>query len=254
MKQLRQATLMQHLRAHGLTTVADLASRAGASAATIRRDLAELERTGRLVRVHGGARLPPDDLAHDEPVPFERVATHELRHKHAIARRAARLVSDGDVVLLDIGTTTMLLARELRGRRITVLTSSLAVLDELRHDRTVELVLLGGTVRRAYHSLVGVLTEDALRQVRAATAFLGTSGITTDGDVLDTTLVEVPVKRAMMRSADRVVLLADHSKLPGHGTLRVCGADGIHTLVTDDRADPQVLAALAERGTEVITA
>lgn len=254
MKQLRQAALMRHLRAHGLTTVDDLASRAGASHATVRRDLAELEREGRLVRVHGGAQLPPDDQARDEPVPFERVATHELGPKHAIARRAARLVSDGDVVLLDIGTTTMLLARELRGRRITVITSSLAVLDELRHDRTVELVLLGGTVRRTYHSLVGVLTEDALRQVRVTTAFLGTSGITADGDVLDTTLVEVPVKRAIMRCADRVVLLADHGKLPGHGTLRVCGADGIHTLVTDDKADPQVRATLAELGTEVITA
>ncbi|WP_226345922.1 DeoR/GlpR family DNA-binding transcription regulator [Agilicoccus flavus] len=254
MKPLRQAALMRRLRAHGPATVDDLAAHLGASHASVRRDLAELERAGRLVRVHGGAVLPPDDASPEEPVPFERVATHELADKRAIAVRAAQLVADGDVVLLDIGTTTMLLARELRGRRVTVVTNSLAVLDELRHDRHVELVLLGGSVRRTYHSLVGVLTEDALRQVRATTAFLGTSGITPAGDVLDTTLVEVPVKRAMARSARRVVLLADHTKLPGHGTLRVCGGDGIDILVTDEQADPRMLATLTELGTEVITA
>ncbi|AKT50893.1 DeoR/GlpR family DNA-binding transcription regulator [Arsenicicoccus sp. oral taxon 190] len=250
---MRQAAVLAHLRAHGLTSVDDLAARLGASHATIRRDLHELECAGQVLRVHGGASLPPD-VDSDEPVPFERVATHEQRHKEAIAARAARLVVDGDVVLLDIGTTTMLLARELRGRHITVVTSSLAVLDELRHDRHVELILLGGIVRRTYHSLVGVLTEDTLRQVRVTRAFLGTSGITAAGDVLDTTLVEVPVKRAMIASAEHVVLLADHTKLPGHGTLRVCGAGDIRTLVTDDRADPQICSALAELGTEVITA
>ncbi|KNX39287.1 DeoR/GlpR family DNA-binding transcription regulator [Luteipulveratus halotolerans] len=251
---MRQAAALQHLRTHGLTAVEDLAARLESSASTIRRDLAELERAGRVVRVHGGATVPEGDTTADEPVPFARVATHELRAKQAIARRAARLVQDGDVVLLDIGTTTLALAHELRGRRITVVTSSLAVLDELRPDPTVELILLGGALRRQYHSLVGVLTEDALRQVRATVVFLGTSGVTADGSVLDTTLVEVPVKRAMLGCGARTVLLADHSKLPGSGTLRVCGLDAVDTLVTDRHPPAATLAAWTELGTEVITA
>ena len=252
-KQMRQAAALQHLRTHGLTAVEDLAARLDSSASTIRRDLAELERAGRVVRVHGGATVP-DDATADEPVPFARVVTHELRSKQAIARRAAQLVSDGDVVILDIGTTTLALARGLSGRRITVVTSSLAVLDELRQDPEVELILLGGAVRRQYHSLVGVLTEDALRQVRADITFLGTSGVSADGSVLDTTLVEVPIKRAMLRSGARTALLADHSKLPGSGTLRVCGLDEIDVLVTDTRTAPEALAICTELDTEVVTA
>jgi DeoR/GlpR family transcriptional regulator of sugar metabolism len=251
LQRLRHAEIARRVRSAGATSVHDLAEQLGVSPSTIRRDLELLNRTGALTRVRGGALVTVDD---GEDLPFTTVAGINMPDKDAVAARAAGLVRDGDVVLLDIGTTTMCLAQYLRGRHITVVTASLAVLDVLRDDRAVELLLLGGLVRRTYHSLVGVLTEDALRQVRADRAFLGMSGIRPDGQVLDTTLVEVPVKRAMIEAAGQVVLLADRHKFPGTGALRVCGPGEIDVLVTNEGADQATLRACAAAGVEVMLA
>ena len=131
--------------------------------------------------------------------------------------RAAELVTDGDVVVLDIGTTTALIARALRGKKITVITASIAVLDELRTDNGIELIMLGGVLRRSYHSLVGSLTESALSQLRATISFVGTSGIRPDGTVMDSTGIEVPVKRAILASSPAAVLVADETKFRAPG-------------------------------------
>jgi DeoR/GlpR family transcriptional regulator of sugar metabolism len=253
----RHLELVRRLRADGTASVGELARILGVSSATIRRDLRQLDRAGVLVRVHGGATV---DTATVDTVadwsaerPFAEVAADQAGDKALVARRAAGLVEDGEVLLLDIGTTTVMLARELRGRPVTVITASLAVLDVLRDDPKVELILLGGLLRRTYLSLVGTLTEDALSQVRADRAFLGASGVRSTG-VLDTTLVEVPVKRAIVAAADRVVLLADRHKLPGTGSLRVCGLGAVDVLVTNRGADPGTLEVCAGAGTQVLLA
>jgi DeoR/GlpR family transcriptional regulator of sugar metabolism len=246
----RQRAIADQVRTEAVS-VDDLATQLGVSAATIRRDLAQLSRSGLVQRVHGGAAPMPSV---DPDRPFEEVADDAADAKRAIGRLAATLVDDGDVVLLDIGTTTSALARELRSREVTVITPSLAVLDVLRDDAVVDLVLLGGSVRRRYHSLVGPLTEDSLQQVHARTVFLGTSGVSANGVVLDTTSVEVPTKRGLIASADRVVLLADHTKFPGKGSLRVCRLNIVDVLVTTAGADPATLAIARASGTEVLIA
>lgn len=251
-RQHRHLEIVQRLKLHGVTSVDDLVREFGVSASTIRRDLQLLDAGGQLVRVNGGAVSPADDA--DVTRPFSAVVTANVQSKRAVALKAAAMVPDGATVLLDIGTTTRLLAIELRGRPITVITASLAVLDALRDDPRVELVLLGGFVRRTYHSMVGVLTEDALRQVHADIAFLGASGVRADGTVLDTTLVEVPVKRALIASADRSVLVADEHKFPGSGALRVCSAEELSAVVTNTGAEPETLAVFGDNDVEVVLA
>src|SRR5829696_3915170 len=246
----RHRAIADELR-DGAVSVQDLVARLGVSSATIRRDLAELSSAGLVRRIHGGA-APAFSVEVDRP--YEEVADDAAAEKLAIAERAAQLVRDGDTVLLDIGTTTGALARQLRGRSITVITPSLAVLDALRGDPAVGIVLLGGSLRRAYHSLVGPLTEEALRQVRASTVFLGTSGIDADGWVLDTTSVEVPTKRLMLEAGGRVVLLADHTKFPGQGTIRVCDFGSVSTLITTSEAHAPTLELARARGTDVLLA
>jgi DeoR/GlpR family transcriptional regulator of sugar metabolism len=223
------------------------------SPSTIRRDLQSLDSEGALRRVRGGAGcLAGDDVVMgDDPVPFAEFAGVAAGDKERVARSAAGLVEDGEVVLIDIGTTTARLAHALRRRRITVITSSLAVVDELRDDTDVQLLVLGGILRRNYLSMVGMLTEQALREVRAHRLFLGTSGIRRDGRVMDSTLVEVPVKRAMMTAAEQTVVLADRGKFPGTGLLPVCGPEDVHVLVTNDGADPATLAVCARAGAQI---
>ena len=236
------------LRADGPGEVTNLFRALGVSGATVRRDLTHLHHEGLLQRVHGGAA----PLGTTEP-PYDVVAEDHQDAKVRVGRTAAGLVRDGDVVLVDIGTTTSHLARGLRGREVTVITSSLPVYEELAADEAVELILLGGVVRRNYRSLVGFLTEHALGQVHADLLFLGTSGVRRDGTVLDTTAVEVPIKRAMLRAAERAVLVADAGKFPGRGIARVCGAGDLAVLVTEPGADPETLARMADAGVELVT-
>jgi DeoR/GlpR family transcriptional regulator of sugar metabolism len=146
------------------------------------------------------------------------------------------------------------LARQLHGRRITVVTSNLAVLDELLDDEDVELVILSGVVRRNYRSLVGFLAEDALRQVRATRAFLGASAVRSDGSVMDSTMVEVTMKRGMVAAAEQVVLLADAAKFDGHGLARVCGPEDLDVVVTEADVPAQPLEAFERAGVRLLRA
>ena len=226
-----------------------LATELRVSTSTIRRDLDVLGADGLLRRVRGGgSSVEPDAIG------FREVSGQSSAEKDAIAARAARLVPDGSVIVIDIGTTTARLAHQLRGRRLTVITSSLAVVDELRDEDSIELIVLGGVLRNNYLSLVGMLTEQALAQLSANLCFLSASGVRANGHVMDTTGIEVPVKRAMVAAAERTVLLADRTKFPGTGLLSVCGPDQIAVLVTNEGADQATLDIFAAAGTEVLTA
>lgn len=251
LQHLRHAEITRRVRRAGATSVRDLAVQLGVSPSTIRRDLELLGRDGTLTRVRGGALASPDA---DVERPFAEVLGVDEQAKESVAAAAAAMVEDGEVLLLDIGTTTVRLARHLARRRVTVVTSSLAVLDVLRDDPVVEVLLLGGRLRRAYHSLVGMLTEEALRQVCADRLFLGAGGVRPDGQVTDTTVAEVPLKRAMITAARQVVLLVDRNKFPGTGALRVCGAEDLDVLVTNEGADPRTLSVLTGEGVAVVTA
>ncbi|MFC4472204.1 DeoR/GlpR family DNA-binding transcription regulator [Streptomyces xiangluensis] len=257
----RHAKIVKSLRmTGGVASVRDLAERLQVSESTIRRDLTLLDRDGELIRTYGGAALSlraNAEAAAEEAVtedPFAVAASHDMAMKEAMAIRAAELVADDSVVVLDIGTSTSLIARHLRGRPVTVITSNLAVLDELRDDDTVRLVMLGGVLRRNYQSLVGSLTERALRQISADLLFLSCTGVRAGGHVVDDMAVEAPIKQAMIEVADRVVLVAAESKFPGTGSLRLCSLSDVDVLVTTAGADPRTLDLCRQAGGKVITA
>jgi DeoR/GlpR family transcriptional regulator of sugar metabolism len=248
LQERRHELILRTLRAEGTATVARLVDLLGTSAATVRRDLVLLDEEGLLRRVHGGAAAVVD--ADD---PFADVAAVRVEEKDAVARRCAELIKDGETVLLDIGTTAHRVSRLLHGRSLTVVTSNLAVYEELADDVTIQLILLGGVVRRDYRSLVGFLTEDNLAQIHADRLILGTSGVRANGQVVDTTVVQVPVKRAMIAASDQVILAADADKFPGSGMARVCDAADLDVVVTNAGAAPDTLAALAAADVEVMT-
>ncbi|KAB2341113.1 DeoR/GlpR family DNA-binding transcription regulator [Actinomadura rudentiformis] len=243
----RHELILRILRTDGPTTVETLADRLATSGATIRRDLAQLDEDGLLRRVHGGA-VPTEDR--DDP--FIDVAAVHTAEKDAIAARCAELIKDGETVLIDIGTTAHRVARRLRGRSLTVITSSLAVVEELQEEPDIQLMVLGGMLWRPYRSLVGFMTEDNIRQIHADRLILGTSGVRPSGHVMDTTVIEVPVKRAMISVSDQVILVADAGKFPGIGMAKVCGPEDLDLVVTNAPADAATAAALREAGTEII--
>lgn len=244
----RRQLILRAVRGGRGAEVVELAQRFDVSEMTVRRDLAHLAREGKVVRVHGGA------VSDREEPPFAEIAVERLAEKERIGRAAGELVRDGQTIMIDIGTTTLQLARQLRDRELTVITSSLAVLDELFPCEGIELISLGGIVRRNYRSLVGVLAEDMLRQLTADISFIGASGLRPDLSIMDTTIVEVPIKRGMIAAADRVVLLADAAKFYMGGIVRVCGAEELQTLVTDAPDGEPAVRKLVRAGVEVVHA
>ncbi|WP_375425687.1 DeoR/GlpR family DNA-binding transcription regulator [uncultured Friedmanniella sp.] len=254
----RQDRIVGVLRSGGAASVRDLARSLEVSESTIRRDLDRLDRNGELVRTYGGAVLRPGETVtergdpHRWEGPFAAEADLELKSR--VAARAAELVADDAVVLLDIGTTTPLVARRLRGRPVTVITSNLAVVDELRDDRSVRLVVLGGVFRRNYRSLVGSLTAAALAQVSADLVVLSCTGVRPSGHVVDNMAVEAPIKQAMIAAADRVAVVASETKFPGTGSLRLCSLADVDYLVTTPGARTETLDKCREAGGEVILA
>jgi DeoR/GlpR family transcriptional regulator of sugar metabolism len=243
----RRQAILRAVRS-GTAHVTALADEFGVSEMTVRRDLQALASDGKLERVHGGA------VNVESERPFSEIVVERLEAKDRIGRAAAALVEDGQTVMIDIGTTTLQVARHLRGRSLTVVTTNLAVYEELLPEPDIELVLPGGAVRRNYLSLVGMLAEDALRRLRADIAFLGTSGIDADLAVWDTTMVEVPIKRAMIAASKRTVLLADAEKFGMDAMVRVCEASELDAIVTDERVPTERREALDEVGVEVIVA
>lgn len=243
----RRQRILQAVRS-GTAHVSDLARAFDVSEMTVRRDLRALARDGKLERVHGGAVESVPER------PFEEIALEGTEAKGRIGAAAAALVEDGQTVMIDIGTTTLQAARHLRGRSVTVITTNLAAYEELRHDPEIELVLSGGLVRRNYLSLVGMLAEDSIRQLGADIAFIGTSAIDHDLSVWDTTMVEVPIKRAMIGAASRVVLLAESTKFAMSGVVRICGATELDHIVTDADIPATSRAAIEDAGIEVTIA
>ncbi|AGP58044.1 hypothetical protein M271_33145 [Streptomyces rapamycinicus NRRL 5491] len=243
-----------------MASVRELAENLQVSESTIRRDLTLLDRNGELLRTYGGAALSPHGAAEaagaevEPETPFDQVISRDEALKEAIAEEAVKLVEDDSVIVLDIGTTPLAIARRLRGRPVTVITSSLPVLDVLRDDEAVRLVMLGGVLRRNYQSLVGSLTEQALRQVSADLLFLSCTGVRPNGHVVDNMAVEAPLKQAMIETAGKVVLVAVETKFPGTGSLRVCSLSDLDVLITTSGADPNTLQLCREADGKVILA
>ncbi|WP_189266574.1 DeoR/GlpR family DNA-binding transcription regulator [Streptomyces fuscichromogenes] len=242
----RHQLILQALRSGGTVTVTELADRLEASAATVRRDLLKLEEDGLLTRVHGGA------VVEEDPAPFTEAAEAQPDAKDAIAAQAATMIEDGQSVILDSGSTVYRLARRLHGRRITVITNNLAVYEELVRDESVELMLLGGMVVRESRMLDGFMAEDNLRQVHADWLFMGACGVRAGAQVMDTTVAEVPARRAMIAASDRVALLVDDTKFPGTGMVRICGPEDLDVVVTNAPSGTAVRTALEEAGVAVV--
>jgi DeoR/GlpR family transcriptional regulator of sugar metabolism len=243
----RRVEILRAVRS-GTAHVSDLAESFGVSEMTVRRDLHALASDGKLERVHGGA------VQHAFEPGFEKIEVERFDVKDRLGATAASLVEDGQTVMIDIGTSTLQMARHLHGKKITVVTTNLAVVEELLPDPEIELVLPGGIVRRNYRSLVGVLAEDSLRQLKSDVAFLGCSGVDLDLGVWDTTMVEVPIKRLMIAGADLTVLIADAAKFSMTGVVRVCGPESIDHVVTDAPLPAACRSAVDAAGIEVTVA
>lgn len=214
------------------------------SESTIRRDLAELAESGRILRTYGGAALPLTHLP--ESTVNERIGTNRAQ-KDAIGRLAASLVQDGDTLILDGGTTTAALATHLHGKRnLHVVTNNLMALPTLSMEEGIAVTLLGGTLRKVSMGTVGALAELTLSRMTADKLFLGADGLVAGRGLCEANMDQVALKCKMIEQAAEVIVLADASKLGFAGQQAWAPLERPWTLVTDTGASPKQLVPFRE--------
>jgi DeoR family fructose operon transcriptional repressor len=250
----RQHAIATLVTERGRLAVTAVAEEFGVTTETVRRDLSILERAGMVRRVHGGA-VPAGALTLVETGLGERHGTR-TEAKRAIAAAAISLLPAADgSVLLDGGSTTAALADVLpTDRRLYVATNSVPIAARLSASPAVTLHVLGGRVRGITQTAVGDATVRALRDLRLDVVFLGTNGISAGHGFSTPDEAEAATKRAMVRAAQRVIVLADSSKLGREHLVRFAAVEDVDVLVTDNGADPGVVAELEPTGIEVLIA
>jgi len=250
----RRAQIAELVRQSGAVRVADLAERFLVSEVTIRNDLMQLEKQGQLIRDRGGA-LPLDHAREiTSLLAVEQRAHLQTAEKQRIARAAAQLVSPGDTILMDAGTTVVEMAPHLAAiTPLTVVTNALNVALEVAAKTDARVIVLGGNFSRESSSTLGSIAEHTLAELLVQKAFLGTQAFDLEHGFTDTTMEIAQVKRAMIKAARRVILLTDSSKLGHSGFIKVAPLTAVQTLITDTGLPDEVRAELERLGVEVVT-
>lgn len=246
----RQKIILQHLQEKDCVKVDELTKEFNVSKVTIRTDLDNLENKGLLVRTHGGAMAP-------EKQSYIRIISNTIKEstieKDMVCKAASALITNGDTIILDNGSTTVHLAKYLKDRSITVATASLLAMNQLMNDESIELIMLGGILRRYSMGAIGPIVKTCLQQFHAKWLFMGASGISPSYGISCTNLIEAETKQAMIKSADLVCLLVDSSKLNRVSFAKVCFWDEIDYLIID-KIDDEAKAEIESHGVEVVIA
>ena len=244
----RQREILDSARVQGRVSVDGLAGAFAVTPQTIRRDLNDLCLRGLLARVHGGA-IPATSVSN---VGYEERRQLSSEGKQSIGARAAEMIPQNCSVILNIGTTTEQVARNLYNHRdLVVITNNINVVNILSGSPGKELILAGGVVRQSDGGIVGEAAVDFIRGFRVDYAVIGASALDPEGAVLDYDFREVSVARAIVENARKVVLVSDGSKFERTAPVRICGLQAVDIFVTD-RAPPEPFrAACARHGVEL---
>ena len=244
----RLISLVNELQGVGRVDVRAAAARLGATEMTIRRDLDLLVQRGVARRVRGGA---VSLLARGDEIPYWMRALESPEAKTRIGEAAAGLLSDGEAVAIDSGTTALSCARALRERRLTVLAVSLHAAAVVADSPTIKLILPGGEIRRDERALVGPAAVAGIASLRLDAVILGACGLA-DGTVTAYDLGDAAVKQALIDVSARVIVAAESAKLDRTGMAVVCGADRVDTLVTDTEVPAAAVESWRQAEVEVL--
>jgi len=237
------------ISSRGLISVAELSAEFGVSQATIRSDLDELETRGVLVRAHGGAVAATPNISE---LSFATREQMQVQEKNRIGQAAAGMIRDGDAIALDASTTSLAIAKQIKDRsELTVITNGIRIALELFDAPGVTVVMPGGFLRREAISLVGELGQEVLARFNVQKGFFGARGITLEEGLTDINNDEVQLKAAMVRAAKEVIAIVDHTKWERVAFASFASIDQVDKVITDDKALPDLVAALRQRGIEM---
>jgi DeoR family transcriptional regulator, fructose operon transcriptional repressor len=244
----RRQSILAEVYAKGRVSVKGIAARRDVSEATARRDLQALVATGQLEHVHGGAAAPRvSDFS------FQSKSYRNMEAKTTIGRLAAELVSEGDQVFMDSGTTTLQLAMHVKQRQdLTVITSSVRLAEEFAVSAGSRVIMLGGQYRPDRHDTVGALAMRTLETLHNYLAFIGADGLSMDIGLTANDIESANLHALAVANARETVLLADHTKFLRSSLSRIVDFNAVSRIVTDQPPPPEWMAFLDGKGIDVI--
>ena len=247
----RHNVIEQEIRKAGFVLVPDMSELLGVSEETVRRDLKEMEKAGKLVRTHGGAYLMEK---YDKGYPMELRKSYLQHTKEKLAEGAIREIRENDVVMLDSSTTCLAIAEAILAREmnITLVTNSLAICNLFSGaSSSVNLVCVGGTFRSRTLSFADPSTVEALRRYYADCSFVSCPKVNVEFGLSDNHISEANVRRQMLRNAQKKVLVVDHTKFEGNANILFEGLEQIDLLITDQSLPEDFETYAAQRQIEV---
>lgn len=245
----RHQRILAILSRSGATTVAQLAADLGVSGMTVRRDLQTLDEQGLLIKTYGGAI--PAELNTSREIPYISKSLANAEAKQRIGRRAAALISEGDTIILDSGSTTLEVARQIEAASLMVVTNDVAIAYTLGLRPGISVALPGGLMQPNLYTLLRPEAVQFMSDLRVGKVFLAADAVHLEFGVTNRSLEEVPVKQAMIRAAHEVILVADSTKFGKEVFARVCQLEAVHRVITDADAPPELVSQLQARGIAV---
>lgn len=248
--QERRHDILDSVLRTGRVSVADLSQAFGVSEVTIRTDLQMLAEQGLLVRTHGGA-ISANRLSPELSLALRR--QQQTLAKDHIGEAGASLIEDGDAVYLDTSSTALAIARHLtHHRHVTVITNSIAIVNELADAANLAVVVPGGRLRRETASLIGVDGLDFVRRFNIQKGFFGAHGLTVDEGLTDVSVDEADVKRVLVGICRQVVAVLDATKWGRVGVASFTSLNQVDAIITDQSAPPDLVAAVRAAGVDVL--
>lgn len=252
----RKQAILDRLTRENHIYVSDLSQEFDVSEVTIRKDLQELEERGALHRVHGGATsLRPDKVSVESTL--DELEQIHVEEKRAIAAAAFAHVEDGDALLLDASTTTRELAHLLRGGKfkyLTVITTALQIAQELAPCENIQVIQIGGIIRRSLVTTMGPMATEALRKLHADKSFIGVNGVDPHVGLTTQNMLECEVKRHMIEASTQSFVLADSSKMGIIALGVIAPLNRVDYIITDSKISPALIQKAEETGVDVIAA
>ena len=249
----REQKILQLVEERGRILVEDICDAFGISKATARRDLVALTESGQITRYHGGA-LRKKERFIEADIPVHERNAEQTEEKIRIGKKAATLVENGETIFLASGSTVLEVAKHLHGKKITVLTNSLPVMNELWADESIELISTGGILRRSELSFIGHISEKSLEEICADKVFLGTFAIHPANGLTHNYLPEIMTDRAIINIGREVIVVADHTKFNRSASAFLVPLSKINVLVTDSQAPQKITDQIEKSGVQVILA
>ena len=245
----RQNWILNYVNQHKKASIQELSQLTETSVVTIRADLYALQKKGLLVKTHGGVLANSYHM--NDVIPSDVKFQKQINEKRKVAKMALKYIQDGDVLILDSGSTILELARQIEASHLTVVTNDLQIALELAKKPGIDVTVSGGTLIPGVYTLAGYETVEFYRKIRVEKLFMSCDAIDAEFGISNRDKREIAIKQAMIQAAKEVTVLADHSKLHDTVFMQVTGFDKVHRLIIDD-IDEQDKKHLQEIGVEVI--